>query len=119
MPGLEAANAALLDILKPEASIIHRDLWARNPGGYATGTRAQIEAGFEVPATAYVEAMRLRDRLRAEIEAAFAQVDALASVAVPFVAPHEDPPISGEDHDDEMLASGFANLTGHPAVSLP
>ncbi|TNC61384.1 amidase [Rubellimicrobium roseum] len=119
LPGLGAANATLVDILKPEASVIHRDLLARNAAGYAPGTRAQIEAGFEVPATAYVEAMRLRARLRAEVEAMFAEVDALVSPAVPFVAPHEDPPISGENHDDEMLASGFANLTGHPALSLP
>ena len=119
LPGLGAANAALVDILRPEASVIHRDLLARNAAGYAPGTRAQVEAGFTLPATAYVEAMRLRDRLRAEVEAAFEGVDALASPAVPFVAPHEDPPIGGEGHDDEMLASGFANLTGHPALSLP
>jgi len=119
IPGLEEANATLVDILRPEASVIHRDLLAKNAAGYAPGTRAQVEAGFAVPATAYVEAVRRRDRLRAEVEAAFEGVDALASPAVPFVAPHEDPPISGEGHDDEMLASGFANLTGHPSLSLP
>jgi aspartyl-tRNA(Asn)/glutamyl-tRNA(Gln) amidotransferase subunit A len=119
LPGLGAANATLADILKPEASVIHRDLLARNADGYAPGTRAQVEAGFRVPATVYVVAMRLRDRLRSEVEAVFAGVDALVSPTVPFVAPYEDPPISGANHDDEMLASGFANLTGHPAVSLP
>lgn len=121
VPGLAAANAALVDILRPEASVIHRDLVGRNPAGYAPATLSQIQAGLSVPATAYVEAMRVRDRLRAEVEAVLATVDALVSPSVPFVAPIEDPPVGEGDtvSDDEMLASGFANLTGHPSLSLP
>ncbi|SHI43192.1 amidase [Wenxinia saemankumensis] len=118
IPELGGANAALLDLLLPEASVIHRDLHARNPGGYAPGTRSQIEAGFDLPATRYVDAMREAARVRAAVEAAFPRVDLLLSPAVPFPAPHEDPEI-GDAGDSEMLASGFANLTGHPALTLP
>ena len=88
MPGLSEANAALEAILRPEASVIHHDLPARNPSGYAPATRAQLEAGRQVPATAYVVALRRRDHLRAQVEAALETVDALVSPSVPFVAPH-------------------------------
>jgi Asp-tRNA(Asn)/Glu-tRNA(Gln) amidotransferase A subunit family amidase len=37
---------------------------------------------------------------------------------VPFVAPPTDPVIE-EGEDGEMLSSALANLTGHPAISLP
>jgi aspartyl-tRNA(Asn)/glutamyl-tRNA(Gln) amidotransferase subunit A len=48
----------------------------------------------------------------------FQQVDVLLAPSVPFVAPHEDPVIV-DDQDSEMLSSGFANVTGHPSLSLP
>ena len=52
------------------------------------------------------------------METAFSGVDVLISPSVPFVAPHEDPEIA-DGQDSEMLASGFANVTGHPSLSLP
>lgn len=118
IPNLGAANAALLDILLPEASVIHRDLLARNPDGYAAGTRRQIEAGFEKRAVDFVHARRVQEDLGRAVTAALGRVDALVSPSVPFVAPREDPEIS-DAGDSEMLASGFANLTGHPSVSVP
>lgn len=97
---------------------MHRERLVAHAAGYAPATRAQLEAGLEVRATDYLLALAWRDRLRQAVEAAFATVDVLASPAVPFVAPHEDPRI-GEGEDGELLASGFANLTGQPALSLP
>jgi aspartyl-tRNA(Asn)/glutamyl-tRNA(Gln) amidotransferase subunit A len=37
---------------------------------------------------------------------------------VPFAAPVEDPELA-EGAQGEILASGFANMTGHPSLSLP
>ncbi|MBC7738879.1 MAG: amidase, partial [Candidatus Saccharibacteria bacterium] len=118
IPSLAQANAALVDILHPEASLIHQTLLAQNPAGYAPGTRAQIEAGFKTTATDYLRAKAFQATLRADIEQVFADVDLLISPSVPFVAPHEDPVIVDGD-DSEMLASGFANVSGHPSLSLP
>jgi Asp-tRNA(Asn)/Glu-tRNA(Gln) amidotransferase A subunit family amidase len=115
---LPMANAALGTILHPEASVIHAELAAENPSGYAPQTLAQIVAGRGVAATDYVRAMRFRDEMRWRVEAQFATVDVLFSPSVPFVAPHTDPVIE-EGEDGEMLSSGLANLTGHPAISLP
>ncbi|MBI1170441.1 amidase [bacterium] len=117
-PWIGQANATLMTILAPEAALIHADLMALNPAGYAPGTRAQIEAGALTPATAYIAATRLQADLRQRVEALFQDVDVLVAPAVPFVAPHEDPRIA-DDQDSEMLSSGFANLTGHPSLSLP
>ncbi len=116
--GLGDANQTLVKILHPEASVIHRALLASNPDGYAPGTRSQIEAGFRQPATDYVMALQAQTALRAAVEAIFADVDILVSPSVPFTAPHEDPEIA-DGEDSEMLASGFANVTGHPSLSLP
>lgn len=116
--GLDRANDTLMTILLPEASVIHETLIARNPGGYAPQTRAQILAGREIPATAYVAAQRFQQTLRDRVETAFETVDVMISPSVPFVAPEQDPEIA-DGEDSEMLASGFANLTGHPALSLP
>jgi aspartyl-tRNA(Asn)/glutamyl-tRNA(Gln) amidotransferase subunit A len=116
--GLSEANAHLMTILGPEAALIHAPLMALNPAGYAPGTRAQIESGALVPATNYIAARRFQSALRDRVEALFAQVDVLVAPSVPFVAPHEDPVIV-DDQDSEMLSSGFANVTGHPSLSLP
>ena len=117
-PGLDRANATLMTILGPEAAVIHADLMALNPAGYAPGTRAQIAAGATTLATDYVAARRFQADLCNRVEALFAQVDVLLAPSVPFVAPHEDPVIT-HDQDSEMLASGFANVTGHPSLNLP
>jgi aspartyl-tRNA(Asn)/glutamyl-tRNA(Gln) amidotransferase subunit A len=116
--GIDEANRVLGTILRPEASLVHAELVVKNPSGYAPRTRAQIEAGFAVAATDYVRAMRAREMLRGAVEASLADVDVLLGPSVPFVAPHEDPEI-GDGEDGEMLSSGFANVSGHPSVSLP
>ena len=118
IPRLDEANPALGLILRPEASLIHADLKTVNPGGYAPGTLAQIESGFDIGATDYVAAQQFRAEMRMEVERLFERVDALISPSVPFVAPFADPVIE-EGEDGEMLSSGLGNFTGHPALSLP
>ncbi|MDB5537713.1 MAG: amidase [Devosia sp.] len=115
---LARVNAELVTILHPEASVIHRALLPQNPAGYAEVTRQQLEDGFRTTAADYLLAMGYRETFRASVEAAFAQVDVLVSPSVPFVAPPEDPRIE-EGEEGEMLSSGFANVSGHPSVSIP
>ena len=119
IPELEAVNAALRTILRPEASLIHQELLATNRAGYAPDTLAKLESGRSVLATDYVRAKRLRDVMSGRVEALFEKsVDVLMSPSVPFVAPFTDPLVE-DGEDGEMLSSGLANLTGHPALSLP
>ncbi|SEQ72041.1 aspartyl-tRNA(Asn)/glutamyl-tRNA(Gln) amidotransferase subunit A [Faunimonas pinastri] len=117
--GSRDANPGLHGVLLPEASLVHETLAGVRPEGYAARTRGQLAAGRNVPAIEYLRAQRLRERLRSAVEALFAEVDAIASPAVGFVAPHEDPVITGDEEDGEMISSGLANMTGHPAISIP
>ena len=119
IPEIDAVNLGLMAVLLPEASVVHAPILAARPEGYAPGTRAQVEAGFAVTATDYVRAQRLRARLTRAVEALFDRVDVLIAPAVAFVAPADDPVIGGAEGDGEMLSSGLANMTGHPALSLP
>ena len=123
VPELEFASEALMALLGPEAAVVHADRLASAPDAFGSITRAQIEAGFAVPAVAYVRAERLRVRLRAAFAVLFEQIDAVLSPTVPYVAPVEDPVMDptadGAGVSDEMLFSAAANLTGCPALSLP
>ena len=116
---LEAAADALMAILSPEASVIHQRRIAEQPQGFGETTRLQIEAGFAVPATAYVRAQQFRRALVARFRTLFSEVDALLSPAVPWVAPAEDPALNDEAGAGEMLYSAVYNLVGLPAASVP
>ena len=119
VPDLELARNALIAIIEPEASLIHRDLLREQPEGLSSITRAQLEAGFGISAVDYLNALRVRERLTAEFQRAFEGIDAILSPSVPWVAPAEDPPVGGEEGAGEMMYSGVYNLVGLPAVSVP
>jgi aspartyl-tRNA(Asn)/glutamyl-tRNA(Gln) amidotransferase subunit A len=114
----EAMAAALLDILLPEAALVHASTFQRAEAGYAPGTAAQIRAGMSLPALRYLTAKEHQERWTAELESIFASVDAIIAPTVPFVAPDTDPALSAEG-DDEILTLTHANLTGAPSVSVP
>ena len=116
---LELAADALMAILSPEASVVHQRQIAEQPQGFGATTRLQIEAGFAVPATAYVRAQQVRRVFVERFRALFAEVDALLSPAVPWVAPAEDPALNDEAGAGEMLYSAVYNLVGLPAASVP
>jgi aspartyl-tRNA(Asn)/glutamyl-tRNA(Gln) amidotransferase subunit A len=119
VPGLELARDALIAIIEPEASLIHSNLLHRDPAGFSDITRSQLEAGFGISAVDYLNALQVRQRLTAEFQRAFENVDAILSPAVPWVAPAEDPPVGGEEGVGEMMYSGIYNLVGLPALSVP
>jgi aspartyl-tRNA(Asn)/glutamyl-tRNA(Gln) amidotransferase subunit A len=85
----------------------------------APQTRAQLELGYLVPATAHVRAQRFRRWLGAELRHLLASYDALIEPTVPFEAPEEDPPIEEASGFGELLCSAAANLCGLPALALP
>jgi aspartyl-tRNA(Asn)/glutamyl-tRNA(Gln) amidotransferase subunit A len=119
VPDLELARDALIAIIEPEASLIHRILLRNERAGFSDITRAQLEAGFAISAVDYLNALKVRERLTAEFQRAFESVDAILSPSVPWVAPAEDPPVDGEEGGGEMMYSGVYNLVGLPALSVP
>ena len=116
--GLEHANAALLDMLLPEASLIHEDN-LQYKEAYAPGTFMQLEQGFTVSATTYLRAQRTQQTLQNRMAEHFLKVDALLTPTVPWVAPAEDPSVTEDEGAAEMHFTGPFNLLGLPALSVP
>ncbi len=118
VPELEGAAPTLMDILVPEAAIVHAEGFEERRDAYGPQTRAQIEAGPTVTAMAYLRARAHQRRLTEAMETALLGLDALIAPTVPWVAPVEDPLVDGEEGYAEMHATGPANLTGQPSVSI-
>ncbi len=94
---------------------------------YGEDVRTLLELGAKVPATAYLQAMELRDTFIEHFHAAMADanLDALIVPTTPIVAPligEETTPISGVNHPTRALLLRLnrpANLGGLPAISIP
>lgn len=119
IPDLELADAALLSVLLPEASVVHQMWLTTRAEDYAPLTRTQIELGFAIPAVVHVRAQQYRRHLTRQFLNAFQSVDALLSPSVHWEAPHEDPVFAADDAGAaEARRSGPHNLTGLPALSV-
>lgn len=118
LPELAGMQQALLDILLPEAALIHATRRDAHAAAYASQTLAQIDAGPTVSATAYVRAMEYRQALSGAVDRVLGGLDALISLTAPWVAPAEDPAVDGDEGLAEMMFTGPTNLTGHPSLSL-
>lgn len=117
LPEPEEMATHLLNILMPEAAIVHQKIMAGNPAGYAPGTRDLLSAGMQIPATTYIEATRHQKALQRQLADCLGAVDALIAPTIPFVAPASDPALSA-DGDDEIIALAHGNLTGAPTVTI-
>jgi aspartyl-tRNA(Asn)/glutamyl-tRNA(Gln) amidotransferase subunit A len=119
IPDLELADAALLNVILPEASVIHADWLATRPEEYAPFTRMQIELGFAVPAVTHVRAQQYRRHLTRQYLEVLNGVNAILSPTVAFVAPFEDPVFAADEAGaTEARRTGPYNLTGLPALSV-
>lgn len=115
----DLANDCLTTVLLPEAALVHEGVLAGRDGGYAPGTVVQVRAGAAVSGIDYVRAQRQRREIADAVERQFGHVDVLLSPSVAFVAPERDPAMDDPAGAGEVVSSGLANLTGHPALSLP
>ena len=118
IPNLALADGALLSVIAPEASAIHARWLNERPADYAPLTRQQIELGFALPAVVHVRAQQYRRYLTAQFLQALDRVDVILSPTAPWVAPHEDPAVVGDEGAAEARRTGPYNLTGLPALSL-
>ena len=116
---LSESSEALLHVLLPETSVILGHLLDEHPEALAEQTRAQLELGFALPATAHVRAQQFRRFLGQRFLDALARYDALLSPGVAWESPAEDPAIDGAEGYGEMLCSAPTNLCGLPSLVLP
>jgi aspartyl-tRNA(Asn)/glutamyl-tRNA(Gln) amidotransferase subunit A len=127
MPDFTDLYRAAEVIVKCEAAAMHRP-WMESNAPYANQVRTRTDAGYFIPATQYIDALRLRAHFVREFLAqAMDGVDAVLLPAIPFPVPtieETDVESSGGPATLQMVAR-FTGLTrpfntlGLPALSVP
>jgi aspartyl-tRNA(Asn)/glutamyl-tRNA(Gln) amidotransferase subunit A len=59
-PDFDTLSAHCLVVMQAEASAQHAKWMRERPGDYSSAVRVRLEAGYAIPATAYLEVLRLR-----------------------------------------------------------
>jgi aspartyl-tRNA(Asn)/glutamyl-tRNA(Gln) amidotransferase subunit A len=124
LPHVDLVGPAIMPIIQAEATAYHwPDVLAR-PEAFGRDILANLRQGATVLAKDYIDAQRLRRIIADEVSAALRGFDALVFPTQPIIAPPLDAyTVEGDDGDDvldvEIGHTGLANLTGHPAVSVP
>jgi aspartyl-tRNA(Asn)/glutamyl-tRNA(Gln) amidotransferase subunit A len=114
-----------LHIVLTEGAAYHAATLESRGEAYTPNVRMRLEVGRAILAEDYVRAMRGREVLRGEVDAALAGRACLALPTLPIVAPQIGVPmvrIAGVDEPvrNVMLRlTQLFNITGHPALTLP
>ena len=126
-PDFTALYRAAEVMVKCEAAAMHRP-WMEADAPYANQVRSRMEAGFFIPATHYIDALRLRAHFVQEfLDLAMDGVDAVLLPAIPFPLPtieETDVEKSGGPATLAMVGR-FTGLTrpfntlGLPTLSVP
>ncbi len=124
VPDVPALNAAARVILLAEASaIMERHLGERQKFG--ADVLALLDQGRVLAATDYVNAQRVRRKLRGEFAKLWSEVDCLFTPTTPIVAPRigeRTVRVGGEDEDVRLASTRMLraiNALGYPAVTIP
>jgi len=59
-PDVDALSTQCMVVMQSEASAQHARWMRERPGDYSSAVRARLEAGYAIPATVYLEALRAR-----------------------------------------------------------
>ena len=117
--------ATYLNVALPEAYAQHARALAEVPDEFTESVRTRLLMGRDISRDDYVEAQAQRSRLRAAVDAALSQCDALVLPTLPIPAPEIGASTVAIDSAEEPLRpltlrlTQLFNLTGHPAISLP
>lgn len=108
----ELMLAVHLIIMQAEAGAIHANQHRQHTAEYPPRLRAFVEAGQVLPSDAYLQAQRLRARIRTAALARIEGLDCLLTPTAGNVAP--DPSTTGDNR-----FQGIWTLLGLPTISLP
>jgi aspartyl-tRNA(Asn)/glutamyl-tRNA(Gln) amidotransferase subunit A len=117
--------AIYVHIVLTEAAAYHAATLERRADDYTTNVRLRLEMGRYILGEDYMRAMRGRDVVRAEVDAALNECDALFLPTLPIPAPRLGADTvhfggSSESIRNVMLRlTQLFNITGHPAITLP
>lgn len=127
MPDMRSVFFVAETIVKCEAATMHRDWLKIRPQDYSPQVRSRIEAGLTIPATYYLDAMRLRKHLTEQfLSTTMANIDVLHMPVmcgpVPSIAETD---IDGSGDKVRALIGRLTTLTrpinlfGLPSLSIP
>jgi len=118
-PEPEAAFAPSTAIMFSEAAAVHCSDFAHHAEQYGADVRRRLATGLNIPATAYVGAIRQSSRLSTRVGSILSEVDCVLGPTVGMVAPRlaeaTDPALPAK----LVANTRLANLVGVPALSLP
>jgi len=124
LPDIAALNAVARMILLAEAAAVVEP-YAGDRDQFGPDVLALFDQGRLVPATDYVNAQRLRRKMRAQFDAVWSEVDCLMTPTTPSPAPRIGDTVvrlGGVDEDVRLAATRLVrgiNALGYPALSLP
>jgi len=124
VPDIAALNAVARVILLSEASAVYESQM-QDRSKFGPDVLALLDQGRLIPATDYVNAQRLRRRMRQQFAELWRDVDCIVAPATPAAAPKIGQAtvlLGGEEEDVRLAATRLArgiNVLGLPAVSLP
>jgi len=108
-----------------EAAVYHAKTLDERADDYTTNVRLRLEMGRYILAEDYLRALRGRDVLTHEVEAALEGLDGLLLPSLPVPATTIGAPTVRVAGTDEQVRSvtlrltQLFNVTGHPAISIP
>jgi aspartyl-tRNA(Asn)/glutamyl-tRNA(Gln) amidotransferase subunit A len=105
-------------ILKTEAFAVHQRWLQERPEDYGSAARRVLLAGACVDRDSYLEAQRMRVRLRANLAAAMRDVDILVTAVTPAPACQLNDLNAMDKSGNGSMRIPF-NVTGNPAIALP
>jgi aspartyl-tRNA(Asn)/glutamyl-tRNA(Gln) amidotransferase subunit A len=125
-PDFDTLSSHCLVVMGAEASAQHIQWMRERPQDYGSATRARLETGYAIPATTYLEVLRLRSAwLERFCAGTLKDVDAylVPAIAVPIPTREQTGPKGGPDMP-KLLAevtrlTRWVNYLGIPALVAP
>ncbi len=121
---LDLVGTVIMPILQSEATSYHWPTLLKRAEDYCNETRANLQYGALILAKDYLDAQRIRRQMSEAVSALLETYDALVFPTQPIVAPLLNSYNVTDAPEESLMGkeighTGYANLTGHPAVSVP
>jgi len=124
LPDVAALNAVARMVLLAEASAVAQPVLGQREL-FGADVLALFDQGCLVPATDYINAQRLRRKMRREFDRVWSEADCLMMPTTPNVAPKIGDTtvrLGGRDEDVRLATTRLVrgiNALGYPALSMP
>lgn len=125
IPELELCRLGHALTILAEMGVSMDAFFPRHRKDFGLGTRMNLALARQLTARDYVRSQQVRTRMTKHFERVLADVDAIVTPTTAWTAPAIRPDVLPAGESDLALTSAMmrfvfpANLTGHPAVSVP